>query len=146
MFHCLFSNSARYINLGLFWLILECCQNEELRLGHDITTLKHWFKKWITNLKNGFRIWSIYHTWNIVYKFGLFLAPFWLHKFTRIVDFPNFGNMMEDTIFHLKTRILPSLELSIVVWLWQIVLRNFRKWQQKGAPISHLPSNILQKI
>ena len=83
--------------------ILEWRQNEELGMGHKITVLKTGLKnELITPKKHSHWIWSFYHSWNIVYKFGPFLAQFWLYDVTRIVKFPNVGKMTKDQIFLLK--------------------------------------------
>ena len=46
---------------AFFHPILESCQNEGLGMSHDITVLKNWSQKWITNLKK-----------TIVFEFDLF--------------------------------------------------------------------------
>ena len=35
-------------------------------------------------------------------EFGPFFVQFWLYDGTKSVNFPNFGEMIEDQIFHLK--------------------------------------------
>ena len=99
-----FANSTRYTNLGLFWPILEWCQNEWLRMGHNITVLKNRSHKWIANLEKTIVIeFNIFfHSWNIVYIFVSVLAQFWLYDVKRIVEFPNFGKITEGNIFQLK--------------------------------------------
>ena len=45
---------------------------------------------------------------------------------------------------------VPSSEVSIVVvvsiYCFETALKNLGKWRQKEAPVSHLPTNILQKF
>ena len=106
-------------------------------MGHNITVLKTGLKnELITPKKHSYWIWSFYHSWNIVYKFGPFLAQFWLYNATSIVKFPNVGKMTKDQIFPLKK--YTWFQVSIVIWLWYIALKLlWRIWESdvnKGAP------------
>ena len=72
-------------------------------MSHNIAVLKNWSQKWIVSLEeNSCGVWSFYHSWNIVYKFGLFLPQFWLYDVTRIFKFPILEKWQKIKFFTLK--------------------------------------------
>ena len=147
-----FTPKVQDIQIGAtFDPILGWRQNKGLGMGHNITILKNWPHKWITNLgKTSYWICYFYHSWSIVYKFGHVLAQCLLYDVTRIVTFPNFRKMMEDQIFDLKKYTWFQVYNFLVLFGHDILLwncfKNLGKWRQRGAPVSHLPPNILQKF
>ena len=106
-----------------------------LGMGHSITIIFQ-FLPW----KN--HIWFLYHSWNIVHKFGLFLVQFWLYDVTRIAKFPNFW-MTEDQIFHLKKNIYGSKfrtfgHCLVAIYCFEPAVKNLGEWRQRAASVSHL--------
>ena len=119
-------------------------------MGYNFKNLQNWSQKWISNLDKNIVIEFdlFYHSQNIVYKFSPFLPQFWRYDVTRIVKFPNFWKMTEDQSFDPKKYTwFHVYKLSFAVWSWCIALKLLvGKLCQEGAPVSHLPANILQKI
>ena len=114
--------------------ILEWRQNKELGRGHNIAVLKTGLKnELITPKKHSYWIWPFYHRWNIVYKFGPFLAQFWLYDVTSIVKFANVGKMTKDQIFPLKnihgSKIKTFYCYLAVIYCFESALKNLGKWR-----------------
>ena len=113
-----------------FGPILEWRQEEELGMGHNITVSKTGLKnEMITPEKHSYWIWSFYHSWNIVYKFGPFLAQFWLYDVTSIVKFqifPKIKYFPSKNIYDSKFKTLYCY--LAVIYSFETPLKNFGKW------------------
>ena len=118
-------------------------------MGHNITVLKNWSQKWITNLEKTIAIEFVffYHSWNIVYKLGSFWPNF---DFMMSQGLPNFQKWRKIKFFtsrNINGSKFRTFHCCLVaICCIETALKNLGKWHQTGVPISHLTPNILQKI
>ena len=92
-----------------------------------------------------------YHSLNIVYKFGPFLSQFIMMPRGLL----NFQFQILEKWWKIKYFTLNNIHGSkfrifyyclVVVCCFETTLKNLGKWGQRGASVSHLPLNILQKF
>ena len=117
-----------------FGPILEWRQNKELWMDHNIIVLKSGLNnELITSKKHSYWIWSFYHSWNIVYKFGPFLAQFWLYDVTNIVNFQMLKKWRKIKYFPSKnihgSKFKTFYCYLAVIYCFETALKNLGKWR-----------------
>ena len=125
-----------------FGPILEWRQNKELGMDHDITVLKTGLKNELitplSQLEYSIQIWPL---------FGPILT-LWRHKYCWISKC--WKNNERSNIFPQKIYMVPSLKLSIVIWLWHIALKllwriwkgDFNKRPRFTSSFKHFTKNL----
>ena len=119
-------------------------------MGHNITILKNWSQNWITNLEknHSYWIWSFYHNWNTVYKFGPFWPNFKFMTAHGLLKFQILEKWRTIEFFTWKIYVVPNLGLFIVVWSRYVALKLlWRIWESdvKKGPSFHTFRQIFYK-
>ena len=135
------TNCAWYINKDLSWpnfKLMMSKRGSKDKEASGFCNVEKLTEKWITLLKlYGYRFWSYYHCWYIMYKFKSFLIQFCINDvINRRQGFKNFKisfiNIFLSLMFHYIYDLSSLIELDIQLWASFKPILEFRQSKRLG--------------
>ena len=135
------TNCAWYINKDLSWpnfKLMTSKRGSKDKEASEFCNVEKLTEKWITLLKlYGYRFWSYYHCWYIMYKFKSFLIQFCINDvINRRQGFKNFKisfiNIFLSLMFHYIYDLSSLIVLDIQLWASFKPILEFRQSKRLG--------------